>query len=371
LHGLAVGGAEVLAARLARQLQESYRFVFACLDEQGSLGEELEKQGFRVEVLGRRQGVDCQCAWRLARFLRQERVDLVHAHQYTPFFYAAAARWLYRRPPVIFTEHGRHYPDYPRRKRILLNRFLLERRDRVVGVGQAVRSALIANEGLPADRVEVIWNGVDLAPFANGLCRRQAVRKEIGVEGACLVLLLVARFDYLKDHATAVRTLGRVVHQLPGAQLVLIGDGPGRRAIEESIREQNVADHVRLLGARTDVARLMPAADIFLLTSISEGIPLTVIEAMAAGLPVVATRAGGVPEVVDDGCSGLLAPVGDDAALAEHVIRLASDPQVRQQMGEHGRRRARELFAEEKMHASYLRLYRDTIADRQGRAQAG
>src|SRR5438067_9821303 len=142
LHGLWVGGAEVLAARLARQLGDRFRFVFVCLDELGTLGQELRAEGFPVEVLQRRAGLDWRCSLRLARFLRRERVDLVHAHQYTPFFYSLMARFLYRRPAVLFTEHGRHYPDYPRRKRMLANRFLLQRRDRVVGVGEAVRQAL-------------------------------------------------------------------------------------------------------------------------------------------------------------------------------------------------------------------------------------
>src|SRR6266536_3003325 len=104
LHSLQVGGAEVLAARLARNLRKSCRFLFVCLDELGTLGEELRSEGFPVEVLGRRSGVDLRCAWRLAQVLRRERVDLIHAHQYTPFFYALMARLVYRRSPVLFME---------------------------------------------------------------------------------------------------------------------------------------------------------------------------------------------------------------------------------------------------------------------------
>src|SRR5204862_1893786 len=133
---------------------------------------------------------------------------LVHAHQYTPFFYALAARLLYRRPPVLFTEHGRHQPDYPRRKRMVINRLLLERRDRVVGVGEAVRQALIANEGIPARRIEVVYNGIDANQFAPARHlegQREKVRAELGLSATDLVILQVARLDYLKDHATAVR----------------------------------------------------------------------------------------------------------------------------------------------------------------------
>ncbi len=359
LHSLRVGGAEVLAARLARGLRDRARFLFACLDELGTLGEELRREGFPVHVLGRRPGLDWRCSYRLARWLRREQVDVIHAHQYTPFFYGITARLLCRRPAVIFTEHGRHFPDYPRRKRMLANRLLLRRRHRVVGVGEAVRRALIDNEGIRPERVEVICNGIDLAPFGAPAPDRGAVRREMGVGPDDLVMMLIARLDYLKDHATAIRTLARVVQQRPDARLVLVGEGPERGKIEEQVRRSGIEANVRMLGLRKDVARLLAATDLFLLTSISEGIPLTPIEAMAAGVPVVSTNVGGVGEVVEDGVTGLLAPSGNDEALAGHVLRLAADEALRRRLAESGRRRARQMFSEGRMHADYLRLYEE------------
>jgi sugar transferase (PEP-CTERM/EpsH1 system associated) len=361
LHSLCVGGAEVLAARLARQLRDRYRFLFVCLDEIGTLGEELRGEGFSVHVLGRRPGLDWRCSCRLARLLWHNKVDIVHAHQYTPFFYGMTARFLYRRPRVIFTEHGRHFPDYPRRKRMLVNRLLLTRRDRVVGVGEAVRKALIENEGMSKDRVSVIYNGIDLTRFTGKGRDREAVRQEMGVGSNDLVILQVARLDYLKDHATALRTLERVVRQRPNARLVLVGEGPERGKIEELTRQAGLENHVRLLGLRKDVSRLLYATDVFLLTSISEGIPLTLIEAMAAGLPVVATRVGGVGEVIEDGSTGLLAASGDDTALAERISQLAGDQERRLRMGECGRQRAATIFAESRMHGEYHRLYENML----------
>src|SRR5262249_61890087 len=128
------------------------------------------------------------------------------------------ARWLGRRVPVLFTEHGRHFPDYPRRKRMLANRLLLGRRDRVVGVGKAVRQALVANEGIPAERIAVIYNGIDGGSFPNGRHDRAALRRGLGLDTDALVLVQVARLDYLKDHATAVRTLERVLARSPEAR---------------------------------------------------------------------------------------------------------------------------------------------------------
>ncbi len=361
LHGMRVGGAEVLAARLARQLRDHYRFLFACLDELGSLGEELRQEGFRVEVLERQPGLDWRCPVRLARLLRQERVDLLHAHQYTPFFYGMAARLMWPRPAVMFTEHGRHYPDYPRRKRILANRLLLGRRDRVVGVGGAVRQALITNEGIRSERITVIYNGIDLKSFANGSPHREAARQEMGVGVNDFVILQVARLDYLKDHLTAIRTFERVLRRRPDSWLVLVGEGPEFPIIQSLVVEKNLTDRVLFLGLRSDIPRLLAASDLFLLTSISEGIPVTLIEAMAAGLPIVSTDVGGVGEVVENGKSGLLAPSGDDASLANCVVELVENRDLCWQMGRSGQRRAEMMFSESQMHAGYRQLYEEML----------
>lgn len=371
LHTLNVGGAEVLAARLARRLRPHYRFLFVCLDELGVLGEELRSEGFSVEVLRRRPGLDCRCALGLSRILRREQVALVHAHQYTPFAYTLLARLLHRRPPILFTEHGRHQPDYPRRKRMLFNRLLPERRDRVVGVGEAVRQALIHNEGIPAGRVGVVYNGIDPDQFAAHTPDRDAVRQELGLSGEEFAILQVARLDYLKDHPTAVRTMARVVRRFPSARLLLVGEGPEREAIRAQVASLGLDDHVRLLGLRKDVPRLLAAADLFLLTSVSEGIPLTLIEAMAVGLPVVSTRVGGTGEVVIDGETGYLAPAGEDSVLAEAVERLGTQPALRREMGERGRERARGLFSEQRMADQYLELYREMLHGHRATPTAG
>jgi sugar transferase (PEP-CTERM/EpsH1 system associated) len=361
LHSLHVGGAEVLAARLARQLQSSFRFVFVCLDEQGTLGDELSKEQFAVRVLGRRPGFDARCTWQLQQILKQERVDLVHAHQYTPFFYSLIARVLCRKPAILFTEHGRTFPDFRRPKRVLVNRLLLERRDRVVAVGKSVREALLRFEGIPKERVTVIYNGMNTAAYAPGVHDRNAVRAELGVGAEDLVILQVARLDPIKDHATALRTLEHVVWHHKHARLVLVGEGPELGNIQNLIRERGLETSVRVLGLRKDIPRLMRAADIFLLTSLSEGIPLTLIEAMAAGLPIVATQVGGVPELVEEGITGLLAPVADDAYLADCILRLARNPQLCEQMGELARQAAGRYFSESQMHAHYHHLYEEML----------
>lgn len=351
----------MLAARLARRLSDRFRFVFACLDDLGPLGRELRGEGFTVEVLGRKPGFDLSCVRRLAAFARHEGAGLLHAHQYTPFFYCRAPGTLIMRPPVLFNEHGRFFPDLPNRKRMVFNRLFLRRRDRVVAVGQSVKQALIDNEGIRSERIDVIYNGVRLDDFAAGRDTRSEVRSELGIDPAAPVAIQVARLDYLKDHLTAVRTAERIRQTLPGFQLLVVGEGPERAKIEAEIAARRLAGCVRLLGLRTDVQRLLAAADLFLLTSISEGIPVTLIEAMGACLPVVSTAVGGIHEVVQDEATGLVAGAGDDAALAAAAIRLLGDRPLAQSFGQAGRTRAQAMFSEDDMHDAYTRLYQSMI----------
>jgi glycosyltransferase involved in cell wall biosynthesis len=158
-----------------------------------------------------------------------------------------------------------------------------------------------------------------------------------------------------------VRMMEGVVRQRPDARLVLVGEGPERPALEELVRQRRLAEHVRFLGLRRDIPRLLAAADLCLLTSVSEGIPLTLIEAMAAGLPVVASDVGGVGEVVADGDTGILAPSGSELYLCDAVLRLAGDADLRRQMSRSGCARAAALFSEEQMLGSYRRLYQEMV----------
>ena len=373
LHSLDVGGAEVLAGRLAAGLGGRFRFAFACLDRAGTMAGELADRGHPVATLGRGAGLDLACARRVRDWARSENVGLIHAHQTTPFVYAALSRlppvrpWPAGSPPVLFTEHGRFHPDLPSRRRAAFNRLALRRGDAVVAVGESVKAALVANEGLPADRIGVIYNGIDLAPYATepdaaAAEHRAAVRAEFGVPADAFLAVQVARLDPIKDHATAVRAVAAANRGRggPPVRLLVVGEGPERAGVERAVADAGAAGFVTLAGLRRDVPRLLAAADAGLLTSVSEGIPLTVIEAMAAGRPVVATDVGGLREVLGgagEGPAGRLAPAGDAAAVGAALRELAGDPALAAGLGAAGRRRAFSRFAERTMTDAYAARY--------------
>lgn len=364
LHSLNLGGAEVLAHRLATNLGSKYRFVFACLDEVGLMADDLRGRELTVEHLQRRPGLDLKCARRLADLLRREEVDVVHAHQYTPYFYSVLSGIARRPPPILFNEHGRFYPDSRSWKRVFFNRLMLRRCDRVVAVGNSVARALVDNEGIPATWIRVIYNGVALPELAVSAEARGPVRNELQLRDDEFAVFQVARLDSIKDHATALRTMARVVAKEPRARLFIVGDGPERERIRAEVQRLGIVSHVTLMGQRTDVSRLLCGADLFLLTSVSEGIPVTLIEAMGASLPIVGTNVGGMVEVVEPERTGLLAPAGADDQLSLGVLRLLREPALRDAMGQAGRERAEAMFTEARMHAAYSELYEEMACAR-------
>ena len=372
IHARGVGGAEVLVDQMVRRMSNEFRCIVAVLDDVGEIGERLRQDGFTIEHLHRRPGIDRGCAARLREFADREGARVLHAHQYTPFFQAMLSRGLVRHRPIVFTEHGRHFPDLPSRKRAFINRLMLRPSDRLIGCGGAVRQALICNEGLPASRVEVICNGVDLNSIGQSSPgARERIRREFGYGSSDFVAILVARLHELKDHQTALRTIDRARKVIPGLRLLLAGDGEQRVAIEQSIRHCGLDQNVTLAGSRNDVADLLAAADVFLMSSISEGIPLTVIEAMAARRPVVSTAVGGLPEMIEHGTTGFLAPAGDDAALASALIELYRRPDLREHMAEMATQRAIEKFSLDVMLDSYRSVYRDVLGLRDDRRRIG
>lgn len=194
------------------------------------------------------------------------------------------------------------------------------------------------------------------------------MRQQLDIGPTAPVAIHVARLDPIKDHLTALRTAARIRQLLPDFCLLIVGDGPERANIESAVSRMNLGQNVRVLGQRSDIRDLLSASDLFLLTSLSEGIPVTLIEAMNAGVAVVTTAAGGVGEVVLDGETGLIAPVGDDDALAKAAMRLFEDQELARRFADSGRARASAVFSESAMHAGYAAVFQQMLGAAKGLA---
>lgn len=360
LHAMPVAGAEVLTAETIRRLRGHIHPTIFCLDSVGLLGEQLREEGVEVLCLDRRPGRDWRLVGRLRRAITQRGIHILHAHQYTPFFYSALAKLslLRHRPRLIFTEHGRHFPDIVPPLRRTINRWLLSPlADAITACARFSADALAQNDGFPRHRIEVILNGIDVSRY-NRHPDRASLRARLGLASNRRYLLTVARFHPVKDHATLLKAFAQVAAQRDDVDWLLAGDGPLRGDLESLATSFSVRTRVHFLGIRQDIPELMRAADLFAMTSLSEAASLTLMEAMASGLPVVVTAVGGNPELITDGVDGLLVPRADVDATTKALLRLLDDSSLAQMLGTAARQRAERNFRLEHTIAAYVELYR-------------
>jgi glycosyltransferase involved in cell wall biosynthesis len=211
--------------------------------------------------------------------------------------------------------------------------------------------------------VHVIWNGIDIQRFADLAGRGDQVRSELQVPTEAFVVTTVCRLFRPRDFETLLYAFRQVLDRLSGAHLLIVGDGPLRPQVEGLVTSLHLENHAHLLGMRRDVPQILRATDVLVLSSKSwEGLPLTVLEAMASSLPVVASDVGGTREAIVDGETGLLFPPGDAAALAYGILSLAGDPLWAQQMGQRGRARVREHFTFQRMARETAALYEQLLS---------
>jgi glycosyltransferase involved in cell wall biosynthesis len=251
LHVMQVAGAEVLVNETIRRLAGRIEPTVLCLDAIGAIGERLLAQGVPVVCLGRKMGRDWRLGWRLASEFHARRIEVVHAHQYTPFFYAALARAVMRHPPrLILTEHGRHYPDIVSPFRRTVNRLVLDHFADAVNACCAFSGRALARvDGFSGMRIEVIENGIEVERYGTAP-DRGVLRSSLGLDPARRYVIAVARLHPIKDHATLLRAFAIVAASRPDADLLLAGDGPLRAALEQQARSLAIENRVRFLGVR-------------------------------------------------------------------------------------------------------------------------
>lgn len=362
VHVMQVAGAEVLVRETIRRLGPAIVPTVFCLDKVGQIGEELVTQGVEVVCLNRRPGLDFSVSRRLAAAARDRQIEVLHAHQYTPFFYSALAKFLlWPCPKLILTEHGRHYPDIVAPVRRALNRLVLDRcADAVNACSHFSGRALCEIDGFAGHRIEVIANGIDVERYHDAADKAE-LRRQLGLDPERRSIVHVARHHPVKDQTTLIRGFAPVAREYADVDLVMVGDGPLRGELEKLASELGVAERVRFVGIRADVPNWLRAADLFALTSLSEAASLTLLEAMAAGLPVVVTDVGGNPEIVRPDREGLLFPRGDAERCADCFRQLLDDPDYAEMLGQSGRDRVWERYRLEHTVAAYHGLYRRLV----------
>ena len=344
LSTLLPGGSEISVLRLLAVLdRRRYDFRVAFLRDEPILRPDFEAIDAAVVPMGPCAGFDPPCCLRLRRYVARERIQLVHTHMDVADFHGALAARLGGARAVVSTKHA---PDEFRRRRtwkrppfLLLERLAYEMDDAVIVVSEGLASFLEESEHLPRRKMVIIGHGVG-GPGVP--VPRSEARRDLGLSSFDPLLGAVGRLSPEKGHLHLLRALPAIAAAFPGAGCVLAGDGRARLDLEEEARRLGVGGRVVFLGQRRDVSRVLAALDLFVQPSVYEGFGLSLLEAMAAGLPVVASRVGGIPEMVDDGESGVLVPPGDAEALAAAAIGLLRDPGRRRRLGETAAFRARQ-----------------------------
>jgi glycosyltransferase involved in cell wall biosynthesis len=341
--GLDVGGQEKLLVEFARHAdRRRFDLHFVSLTTRGTLAGDLEECGWSVRALGAHPGLRPGIICQLAKLFHRLRPDVVHTHDDRPNIYSVPATKLSGVRRVIHTRH--HQGTSLSKRQAFLVRLVSLGNDRFVCISHDSARVAIA-QGIARRRVAVIRNGIDLDRFA---CR--------GPDPAGPAVL-VARLAPEKDIGTLLRATALIVGQRPDFRLQIAGDGVCRPDLEALSAQLGLPNYVRFLGTVRDVPNLLTGARLFVLSSVSEGISLTLLEAMARGLPVVATRVGGNPEVVADGETGLLVPARDPGELANAVLGLWGQADACARMGLASRQRVERYFDVRRMVAHYEELY--------------
>ncbi|MGQ0573033.1 MAG: glycosyltransferase [Pseudonocardia sp.] len=360
-----VGGAEVLLLDLFRHLDPAVVTPrLLCLKELGTLGPEFAAAGFPVEVVGGgRWGIGTVV--RLVRAFRRHRTEVVlvtHLHRRALTF-ARLAAWITGRAGVV-APHGMDTLTF-NGNRVLPRHDVatLFWSDAVVLLAPSQGRYLRRHEGVnarPWSRIceVVVPNGIALPPVRTPAARAEA-RAALGVGEDDLVVGIVARLAPVKAHEVLIEAVAKLAPSVPRLRLVCVGDGERAAELARLAEDLGVGDRVVFAGLRRDVAALLPGFDVACLTSRFECAPLSVIEAMAAGLPVVVSDVGAVRDMVTDGVEGLVFPPGDVSALAAHLDRLLADAALRDRMGSAGRARAERDFRIEDTARNYERLLRE------------
>jgi glycosyltransferase involved in cell wall biosynthesis len=358
-HDLRPGGLQRVVIDLAQGLRRLGHDAHICsLRGTGPLAEEIRARGIPLwEMPWPERGADRLLFLKVYRLLRERRYDVVHTHNTQPFLDGGLAAALARVPVRIHTDHARPFPD--KLRYMAMERLMSYGYRKVVGVSAHTAGELRRHEGIPLSKLAVIANGIDGEWYRSECARldRRALREQAGLGAFQSVFGLGARLEAQKGIAFLLEAMPAILERHPDCALALAGSGSLVGELKEKARALGVAGNVRFLGAYPQLLRFYPLLDFLVLPSLWEGLPLCILEAMSLGLPIVATRVGGVGDALEDGKTARLVPPGDPAALARAVTDFLGDPERARAMGRAGRAAFNSRHDASVMVRAYLDLY--------------
>ena len=347
------GGAERMISTLTAALNQGQLRIIVGLFRSGWLQTECEARGVKTCVMPLAGRFNLQWFRACLRLLRKEQVALIHAHEFS----AILCGWIVAMlagVPFVATVHGKNYFWEKLRRRVVYR--LVSRHGTLIAVSKDLKQFICDKVGIPEKRVEVIYNGVTPAQTIADE-EIQKCKAELEVSGCYPLLGVVGSLYPVKGHRFLLEAMPEILRRWPNARLLVIGRGELEVALKEQVAQLAIDANVHFLGMRQDVPRLLSILDVFVLPSLSEGLSLALLEAMASGKPVVATRVGGNPELIDHGRTGFLIQPEDEKDLAANLLNLLSDPEMMQQFGRQASERVQQHFSMGQMVDRYRDLY--------------
>lgn len=345
---------DLFRARLVCSYQNYERFLDACPSD------------IEVTPLALDSPRHIAGAAKLARLLRQENCEIVHSHMFWSSLFAGPIAWTCRVPVVVETLHGSEAWRKGWKARCNLDRITTPFISKYVAVSPADAQFLAEKKRVSTDKIAMIHNGIDLRRFSASRDARLRARRSLGFQEDDVVVIMVARFHPGKGHSVLLSAMVVLLSMYTNLKLITLGEGDGERDFRRSCDELGITPHVRLAGFQSNVSEWLAAADINVLPSFYEGLPLTVLEAMASALPTVATDVGGIPEAIEDGISGILVPPGDAVKLANALSVLLNNRPMRERMGKAACTRANQWFGIERQVRATEMMYLELCGTRVG-----
>jgi sugar transferase (PEP-CTERM/EpsH1 system associated) len=352
LYRLQEGGTEYGVIKLVNGLDPGLITSSICSTTAATGVKSLLRGGVRLYECSRRDGNDPKLVWDLFTLFRRERPDIVHTHAWGTLCEGLIAARLARVPAVV---HGEHGTLQLKPSQVRAQRFAWSRVDRLLSVSSRLAETMSRTTGFSGESIRVIRNGVDLSRFTSA--DRTEARKLWNLAPGTIAIGTAGRLVPVKDQALLLQALAALARE--GAQFtaIIAGEGPLRGQLESQASSLGIADRVKFVGHRPDVERVYAALDLFVLSSVSEGLSNTILEAMASGRPVVATRVGGADELIEEGVTGITVPPSRAEDLAAAIGGFLRDPSLLVSMGARARERALTRFALDRMVAEYTAVY--------------
>lgn len=355
-HDLALGGLQQVVVNLCRTInRDLFDVSVLCLRELGCFVSEVRDLGIKVHFLEQKNGgTDYFSFIKVARKLREQRIEVIHTHNTQPFMDGTIGALISGVKTIVHTDHARDFPD---KFRYMFAEWVMSHfAFTIVGVSEHTSKNLRKYEKIAAKKIVTIHNGILGSKFGLSIDKERK-RLDLGIKNRGPIIGVGVRLSEQKGISYLLKAMPGVIRSIPDITLVIAGEGPLEADLREEANDLRIGDHVRFIGMRLDMPEIIQLFDLYVLPSLWEGLPMVLLEAMAAGCPILATDVGGVSVAVETGVNGSLVKPKDAYSLENEIIHLLNDETLRKRYSEKGRKIFEEKFSAEAMTRSYERLY--------------